>query len=166
MSDALIRYWSATSPEEGADSPVFYIAVYSIITTIGLVVSTVRWFVLYNGSIHASTVLYKRLLETVLFANIRFHDTVSRGRLLNRFGKDFEGTWAKIFPKMTNKLKSFPIGIDSSLSDNFGRSIIYGLSAVTTLVTVSAVGGPPFILAAVILGLIYWNGTPTSFKLE
>jgi len=67
---------------------------------------------------------------------------------------------------MTNKLKSFPIGIVSSLSDNFGRSIIYGLSAVTTLVTVSAVGGPPFILAAVILGLIYWNGTPTSFKLE
>jgi len=31
------------------------------------------------------------LLETVLFAHIRFHDTVSRGRLLNRFGKDFEG---------------------------------------------------------------------------
>jgi hypothetical protein len=31
------------------------------------------------------------LLESVLFANIRFHDTVSRGRLLNRFGKDFEG---------------------------------------------------------------------------
>lgn len=31
------------------------------------------------------------LLEGVLFADIRFHDTVSRGRLLNRFGKDFEG---------------------------------------------------------------------------
>ena len=31
------------------------------------------------------------LLEAVLFAKIRFHDTVSRGRLLNRFGKDFEG---------------------------------------------------------------------------
>ncbi len=31
------------------------------------------------------------LLENVLFASIRFHDTVSRGRLLNRFGKDFEG---------------------------------------------------------------------------
>lgn len=31
------------------------------------------------------------LLEAVLFAQIRFHDTVSRGRLLNRFGKDFEG---------------------------------------------------------------------------
>lgn len=106
-SDALIRYWSATSPEEGADSPVFYIAVYSIITTIGLVVSTVRWFVLYNGSIHASTVLYKRLLETVLFANIRFHDTVSRGRLLNRFGKDFEGTWAKNISKDDKQAQIF-----------------------------------------------------------
>jgi len=65
--------------------------------------------ILDTGSIHASTVLYKsvfslytsrvlhgdhlvtELLETVLFAKIRFHDTVSRGRLLNRFGKDFEG---------------------------------------------------------------------------
>lgn len=37
------------------------------------------------------TSLVTGLLETVLFANIRFHDTVSRGRLLNRFGKDFEG---------------------------------------------------------------------------
>jgi len=63
---------------------------------------------LVTGSLHASIVLYKstlhlyisrllddrlctELLETVLFANIRFHDTVSRGRLLNRFGEDFEG---------------------------------------------------------------------------
>ena len=35
--------------------------------------------------------MYQRLLESVLFAKIRFHDTVNRGRLLNRFGKDFEG---------------------------------------------------------------------------
>lgn len=66
-----------------------------------------------NGGIHASVVLYKsesgiacrpndilivysELLEGVLFANIRFHDTVSRGRLLNRFGKDFEGTHSLI----------------------------------------------------------------------
>jgi hypothetical protein len=33
------------------------------------------------------------LLEAVLFAEIRFHDTISRGRLLNRFGKDFEGAF-------------------------------------------------------------------------
>ncbi|OBZ67974.1 hypothetical protein A0H81_12236 [Grifola frondosa] len=91
-----------------------------------------------HGGIHASIVLYKKLLEGVLFANIRFHDTVSRGRLLNRFGKDFEG-------------------VDSTLPDNFGRSIMYGLSAVTTLITISIVGGPPFILAAIILGSLYYS---------
>ena len=79
-----------------------------------------------------------KLLETVLFANIRFHDTVSRGRLLNRFGKDFEG-------------------IDSSLADNFGRSVIYALSVVTTLTTVSVVGGIPFLLTALLIGLLYYN---------
>jgi hypothetical protein len=50
--------------------------------------------------------------------------------LLNCFGKDFEG-------------------IDRTLSDNFGRSIMYGLSAATTLITVSAIGGLPFIGAAI-----------------
>ena len=72
-------------------------------------------YTLDTGSIHASTVLYKstlhpyisclpdnrlctELLETVLFANIRFHDTVSRGRLLNRFGKDFEGRSSSVTP--------------------------------------------------------------------
>jgi len=96
----MIRYWSEASPEEGADNLVYYIRVYAVITAIGPVVSTVRWFVLYNGSIHALTVLYERLLETVLFANIRFHDTVSRGWLLNRFGKDFEGMGEEISHRM------------------------------------------------------------------
>jgi ABC-type multidrug transport system permease subunit len=69
---------------------------------------------------------------------------VSRGRVLNRFGKDFEG-------------------IDSSLSDNLGRSFMYFISAITTLVTISAVGGLPFIIAAVLLGTLYYNGELTNF---
>ncbi|KDR79985.1 hypothetical protein GALMADRAFT_242167 [Galerina marginata CBS 339.88] len=138
LENGWIRYWSNSALNGGGDSPVFYITMYAVITGVGLVISTLRWFILYTGSVHASEVLYKRLLETILFANIRFHDTVSRGRVLNRFGKDFEG-------------------IDSTLSDNFGRSVIYALSAMTTLVTVSFVGGIPFILAALLLGIVYWN---------
>ncbi|KAG7448558.1 multidrug resistance-associated ABC transporter [Guyanagaster necrorhizus] len=134
-----LKYWSHTVLEaDGSKGPVYYIAMYAIITAIGLIITTLRWLVLYRGSIHASVVLYQRLLETVLFANIRFHDTVSRGRLLNRFGKDFEG-------------------IDSSLSDNFGRSTMYAMSSLTTLVTVSVVGGLPFIAAAFVLAVIYYN---------
>ncbi|KAF8627345.1 hypothetical protein AX15_004416 [Amanita polypyramis BW_CC] len=133
-----LRYWSSRPGKGDEHDALFYIGIYAAITMTGMIVSTWRWFVLYSGSIRASTVLYKRLLESVLFANIRFHDTVNRGRLLNRFGKDFEG-------------------IDSTLSDNFGRSIMYFLSAMTTVVTVSVIGGPLFILAAIILGFLYYN---------
>lgn len=136
--NAWIQHWANSSLTRPGDDPLFYITVYAAITGVGLILTTLRWFVLYEGSIHASRALYERLLETVLFANIRFHDTVSRGRLLNRFGKDFEG-------------------IDSSLSDNFGRSIIYGLSAVTTIITISFVGGLPFVISTIVLGITYWN---------
>ncbi|KAL0069231.1 hypothetical protein AAF712_003594 [Marasmius tenuissimus] len=134
-----LRIWSGAVDAGTQDhDAIFYVGVYAAVTIAGLILTTIRWFVLYAGSIEASSVLYKRLLETVLFANIRFHDTVSRGRLLNRFGKDFEG-------------------IDSSLSDNFGRTVMYGLSSITTLITVATVGGLPFIAAAALIGLVYYN---------
>lgn len=92
LENTWLRYWSASALRGDGNDPSFYTAVYAVIAGVGLVLTTLRWFVLYNGSIRASTVLYERLLEAVLFADIRFHDTVSRGHLLNRFGKDFEGT--------------------------------------------------------------------------
>ncbi|KAL1665993.1 P-loop containing nucleoside triphosphate hydrolase protein [Schizophyllum commune] len=135
-----LRYWSAQelTPPSERKSAGYYIGIYAAVALAGLVVTTLRWFSLYGGSIHASRVLYKRLLESVLFANIRFHDTVSRGRVLNRFGKDFEG-------------------IDSSLSDNFGRTAMYSLSTATTIITVSVVGGPPFVAAALVIGFFYYQ---------
>ena len=53
---------------------------------------------LYISHVPHDDSLCTELLETVLFANIRFHDTVSRGRLLNRFGKDFEGHSSSVIP--------------------------------------------------------------------
>ncbi|KIJ23785.1 hypothetical protein M422DRAFT_275570 [Sphaerobolus stellatus SS14] len=139
LENGWLKIWSgAVEKDEATRSTVFYISIYAAVTGIGLVFSTARWFVLYYGSIQASTVLYERLLEAVLFAHIRFHDTISRGRLLNRFGKDFEG-------------------IDSSLSDNFGRSFINALSVITTIVAVTYVGGLPFLLAITVLGYFYYN---------
>ncbi|KAH9043928.1 ATP-binding cassette transporter [Lactarius pseudohatsudake] len=134
-----LSYWSGASQGGRVPrSPMFYIGTYAAITGIGYILANARWYFLFMGSIHASTVLYKGLLETILFVNIRFHDTVSRGRLLNRFGKDFEG-------------------IDSNLSNHFGRGTMTGLSVMTTFITLSIAGGPQFFLVIFVIGLLYWN---------
>ncbi|KAI9441690.1 ATP-binding cassette transporter [Lactarius indigo] len=139
-----LSYWSGASQGDRVPrSPMFYIGIYAAVSIpdsrVYLISFTCPQITgVDTGSIHASIVLYKKLLETVLFANIRFHDTVSRGRLLNRFGKDFEG-------------------IDSSLSDNFGRSTVNGLSVMTTFITLSIVGGPQFFLVILGIGSLYWN---------
>ena len=134
----ITKWAGATLRDEAPKSPMWYISIYAAITGANVIVATLRWFILYQGSINASTTLYKRLLESVLFAKIRFHDTVSRGRLLNRFGKDFEG-------------------IDSNLSDHFGRSVIYGLSAFATFITISIVGGWPFVVVTLVVGVFYFQ---------
>ncbi|KAJ6579193.1 multidrug resistance-associated ABC transporter, partial [Mycena vulgaris] len=134
MENGWLGYWSG----QVDGSPIFYLSVYVAVSCLGLIITTVRFFVLYDGAIRASTVLYKNLLQAVLFAHIRFHDTISRGRLLNRFGKDFEG-------------------VDSNLSDNFGRSTIHIVSTITTVLTLSVVGGPPFVFAAFLIFLVYYQ---------
>lgn len=41
---------------------------------------------------------------------------------------------------------------------------MYGISAATTLITVSVVGGLPFIVVAALLGFLYYNGEPVSLR--
>ncbi|EMD35635.1 hypothetical protein CERSUDRAFT_85574 [Gelatoporia subvermispora B] len=140
LENSWLRIWSGSSLEsETPKSPTYYITVYATITAVGLVISVLRYFVLYHGGIHASAVLHQKLLEGVLFATIRFHDSVSRGRLLNRFGKDIEG-------------------VDSNLPDNFGRGLMHALAALITFITITIVGGLPLLLAAIILGTLYYQG--------
>ncbi|KAG8716045.1 hypothetical protein FRC11_010771 [Ceratobasidium sp. 423] len=132
-----LRYWASHSNDEGGKGPLWYLTVYALVTIFGIFVQTLRWFVLYDARIPTVT-QYKRLLEAVLFANIRFHDTISKGRLLNRFGKDFEG-------------------VDSSVADNLGRTIMYALSVLVTFATVTYVGGIRFFVLACIVGVLYYN---------
>ncbi|EIW78660.1 hypothetical protein CONPUDRAFT_167619 [Coniophora puteana RWD-64-598 SS2] len=129
-----LKIWSGTSPDKtDRNGPMYYIGIYAALTLAGVAASMFRYVVLYAGSIEASDVLYKRLLDSVLFAPIRFHNTISRGRLLNRFGKDFEA-------------------VDSRLAGNFGHTLIYALSLAAMVISVTAAGGLPFFLAALVLG--------------
>lgn len=80
------------------------------------------------------------MLERVLRATLRFHDTSIRGRTLNRFGKDMEG-------------------LDSSTADSFGRSVFYLLNVIVTLGSITWVGGWRFMMAAVLLGALYYRAS-------
>lgn len=54
----------------------------------------------------------------------------------HRFGKDFEA-------------------IDSSLPDNFGRSLMYGLNVGTTIISIAFVT-PAFLIAFAVISTMYW----------
>ncbi|KAH8825289.1 multidrug resistance-associated ABC transporter [Flagelloscypha sp. PMI_526] len=135
-----LRYWSDLSLRgEEVHDVSYYLGIYAAISLIGVTVECLRFLVLYEGSIVASKSLYKKLLEAILFANIRFHDTVSRGRVLNRFGKDFEG-------------------IDDSLANNIGQTFIFGTTLMISAIVVSIVGGPIMFVTITLLAFIYYSG--------
>ncbi|KAK8849677.1 hypothetical protein IAR55_005012 [Kwoniella newhampshirensis] len=135
-----LQYWtgSKTTPSEGGHTVQYFVFGYAIITIAGVFVANVQYMVVYYGSLQASRKLHNAMLESVLFSTLRFHDTTSRGRLLNRFGKDIEG-------------------LDSSTADNFVRSIAYGLNVIVTFVSITYVGGIPFILAGCVILIVYYQ---------
>ncbi|KAJ6599948.1 P-loop containing nucleoside triphosphate hydrolase protein [Mycena vulgaris] len=135
LENGWLKIWSGLSNiQDMPRGPMFYISVYAALTLGGLGVKTLRWYILYSGSIQAS----RNLLHSILFANIRFHDTISRGRLLNRFGKDLEA-------------------IDKRMSTTIGHGVIAVISASITFIVIRAVGGLPFCLVAIVLGLIHYR---------
>ena len=158
----LSRHWSGQSPStekhRSHESPVsYYIGVYAAICLLGLVVSTLRWFILFAGSLDASRLLYERMLEKILFAKIRFHDTVSTGRLLNRFGKDFEGESTSDVA-LVNLTVFCRTVIDSQISSDMGHTIRLTLSAIATVVLIGFIAGLPFQMGVILLGASYVSG--------
>ncbi|KAM0789106.1 hypothetical protein ACM66B_003161 [Microbotryomycetes sp. NB124-2] len=130
--------WSASyDMNRGKDghSVMYYLKVYALLSLLAVVIGTLQWYVLYMGSLRASDRLYKRILHAILRAPLRFFDTQALGRLLNRFGKDFEN-------------------VDAALPDHLGRSLICGLGVATTLGVVASVA-PVFLFGFAVILVVY-----------
>ncbi|KAN0096589.1 multidrug resistance-associated protein [Hyaloscypha variabilis] len=67
----------------------FYLGVYCLISTVSVVFSVGRVYLVYSGSLRASRRIFKAILYSVLRAPLRWLDTVPMGRILNRFTGDF-----------------------------------------------------------------------------
>jgi len=95
-----------------------------------------------------NTYFSPELLEAVLLANMRFHDVTSRGVILNRFGKDFEG-W-DIFKSYGSILTDF-LAVDNDLPNELGSTLVVGLQSVVTILSITYVSGWPFALASLVM---------------
>lgn len=65
---------------------------------VGLAV--ISFLLLISVTLRASNRYFKLVLGSVFAATLRFHDTVSRGRLLNRFGSDFQSVDEELAPML------------------------------------------------------------------
>jgi ABC-type multidrug transport system fused ATPase/permease subunit len=103
----------------------FYLGIYCLISTISVVFSISRVYLVYSGSIRASRRIFKAILHSVLRAPLRWLDTVPTGRILNRFTADFTS-------------------LDSSLAQNFFYFARVSTEVVGILVAATFVS--PFII--------------------
>ncbi|PWN31582.1 P-loop containing nucleoside triphosphate hydrolase protein [Meira miltonrushii] len=107
-------------------SDVWWLTWLSMIWLFEIALEAAKMLTLVFASLQASKVLFKEMLRAVLKAPLRFHDTVSRGRLLNRFSYDFKE-------------------MDSEVVDTFDRTADQGISIVITMTAIATGGGLPFI---------------------
>ncbi|PKC06558.1 hypothetical protein RhiirA5_482489 [Rhizophagus irregularis] len=117
----------------------YYFNIYVLITSSSIFLGVARFIWLYYGSLRASKILYQSLLHRVIRAPLRFFDTTPVGRILNRFGKDFET-------------------IDINISGNLGWFLnnifmVIGTTLVITFIT------KEFFIMAILMGIYYlWVG--------
>ncbi|GAA5991895.1 hypothetical protein JCM10908_002259 [Rhodotorula pacifica] len=142
LSDVAQTWWlgvwaGASNDPDQARSTNYYLILYAILSVSAVVIETLQWFVLYSGTLRVSSKLHERLLHAVLRAPLRWFDSQALGRIVNRFSKDLEG-------------------IDASLPDNLGRSLMYFLGVITTL-TVVASSAPTFLIGFAILFVAYYH---------
>ncbi|KAI9286497.1 P-loop containing nucleoside triphosphate hydrolase protein [Umbelopsis sp. AD052] len=125
----------------GVDEPqsvdlVYYLGIFLLIDFCAVLANVIRMWVQFYGSLRASKILYKRLLDTVFRAPIRFFDTTPVGRIMNRFAKDFEV-------------------VDAGITSRLG-SVVQNLIGCLSVFAVIFSVTPSFLIAAVIIcGLFY-----------
>ncbi|EIW82695.1 multidrug resistance-associated ABC transporter [Coniophora puteana RWD-64-598 SS2] len=116
--------------------PLFYVGVYGLIGLSSALALVITILVQFTGARRASRLLFRQLLERVVHATMRWHDVTPTGRMLNRFGKDFEK-------------------IDDSVAVSLTSMTIWLVTFVAAIITI-AVFFPIFLVPAAMLGYFYY----------
>ncbi|KIY50596.1 hypothetical protein FISHEDRAFT_39032 [Fistulina hepatica ATCC 64428] len=130
-----VTSWPRIDWPDANARPMFYIGIYAAIGLASVLVNVGSVAAQYSGALRASRILFKRLLDTVIHATFRFHDTTPQGRMLNRFGKDIET-------------------IDTSLASSL-QAVNSSLAGFIAAVVTIGIVLPGFLLPAVAIGFVY-----------
>ncbi|KAH7882505.1 hypothetical protein F5I97DRAFT_1905629 [Phlebopus sp. FC_14] len=131
-------YHVQTSPFNFPDAnkhPLFYVGVYGAIGFATALVGVLSTVVQFTGALRASRSIFRRLLEGVVRATMRWHDVTPQGRMLNRFGKDIET-------------------IDNSLANSL-EAVNSSLATFAAAILTVAFFFPLFLIPAAVIGYFY-----------
>jgi ABC-type multidrug transport system fused ATPase/permease subunit len=132
-----LQYWSSDVLQgRQSHTNLWWISIWAALWAVDVALIVLKNLLLYYGSLRASEKLFTAMLNAILLAPLRFHDTVSRGRLLNRFSSDFAEA-------------------DSQIAGVFQR---VGDQIIVTLASISVVtsgSGYIFIVAIAVMSPVY-----------
>ncbi|KAJ7025345.1 multidrug resistance-associated ABC transporter [Mycena alexandri] len=86
----LIRADAFRDWPSAVERPLYYAGIYAAIGFFGVTIQLLSVGMEHTAALNAAHRLYRRLLQSVVGATFRFHDTTPLGRMLNRFGRDVE----------------------------------------------------------------------------
>jgi ABC-type multidrug transport system fused ATPase/permease subunit len=115
---------------------LYYFKIYALIGFLTLILTGFRSFVLFSGSLKASKHIHNQMLETILFAKVRFFDATPIGRIINRFSFDMEA-------------------IDQALIPNISFCLFYLTSTLYVLLVISKVT-PIFIIPGTLIAPLFF----------
>ncbi|KAH8650664.1 putative multidrug resistance protein [Tricladium varicosporioides] len=126
--------------KEGAERPEkvaasYYLIIYTAIGVLYTLITCCRDLLIFYGALNASSRIYERLLNAILYAKLLFFDRVPIGQIMNRLSSDI-GTMDQPLP--TFSISAFQIA----------ASLVMVVILISTAI-------PAFLLVAIIIFLAY-----------
>ncbi|KAG0240918.1 hypothetical protein BGW41_006574 [Actinomortierella wolfii] len=120
---------------EPKHSTNYYLAIYALVSLAGSLAHIGTTVICLYGSLRAARILYRKLLYSVVRAPLRFFDTTPVGRIMNRFGNDFET-------------------VDSVIANNFSQALELVISIASIFVLLTLIT-PLFVVIAAVISVAY-----------
>ncbi|CCH46915.1 ATP-dependent bile acid permease [Wickerhamomyces ciferrii] len=141
LSLFIIKYHTSTKESlmimKEKNESVYYITIYTLLGVAYAGISSIRLIITFLSGIKASSRIFKKVLQRVLRAKLRFYDSTPIGRIMNRFSKDIEA-------------------VDQELVPFADGAIACVVSVFSILVLISLIT-PGFIFLAILIVALYYS---------